>query len=66
MLISYLAYSLNWKAEEIYSSEKMLEFHQTTWHYIPEDGTTHCHCYEKLKSNIQAGVCEMWSSVRDF
>jgi hypothetical protein len=32
----------------VHSSEKLVN--QTTWHYIPEDGTFHGHRGEKFKS----------------
>jgi hypothetical protein len=29
----------------------VVDFQQTTWHYIPEDRTLHNHCCENLKSH---------------
>jgi hypothetical protein len=37
MLVSYLAYSSTLKMEAVCSSEMLVDFHQATWHYIPED-----------------------------
>jgi hypothetical protein len=34
-----MAYSMTLKMEEICSSQMSVDFHQTTWHYIPEDRT---------------------------
>jgi hypothetical protein len=36
------------KMEIIYSSERLIDFQQTTQRYIPEDRTLHNHCCEKL------------------
>jgi hypothetical protein len=40
----------SWQAEAICSSETSVDFHQTTWRYIPEDRTLHNHRCENLKS----------------
>jgi hypothetical protein len=34
--------------EAISFSEALVDFQQTTWDYIPEDGTLHDHCCENL------------------
>jgi hypothetical protein len=39
LLVSCLAYSLTVKMETICSSETSVDFHRTTWRYIPEDRT---------------------------
>jgi hypothetical protein len=49
ILVCCLAYL---KTELICSSEILTDFHQTTEHYTPEDGTLHNYCDENLKSNI--------------
>jgi hypothetical protein len=40
-LVSCLAYSLNLKMEVIHFSKTLVHFHQSKWHYIPEDRTLH-------------------------
>jgi hypothetical protein len=35
--------------------KNVVDFHQTIWHYIPEDRTLHNHHCENLKSNIWEG-----------
>jgi hypothetical protein len=32
------------------TSETLVDFYQTTWHYDPEDSHLHAHCHENLKS----------------
>jgi hypothetical protein len=32
------------------TSETLVNFYQTTWHYNPEDSHLHTHCRENLKS----------------
>jgi hypothetical protein len=39
------------KLEAVLSSETLVNFHQTTRCYIPEDSTRHSHHFENLKSN---------------
>jgi hypothetical protein len=41
MLVSFLAYSSTLKMETTCSSETLVDFQQTTWHYIPENRTLH-------------------------
>jgi hypothetical protein len=36
--------------EAVCSSETLVDFHRTTWHYIPEDNTLDNHRCENLKS----------------
>jgi hypothetical protein len=42
-LVSCSPYSLTLKMEAICSSETLVDFQQTTFHYIPEDNTLHNH-----------------------
>lgn len=43
----------------IYSSEILFDFHHTTWHYIPADGTLHDHHWENFKACIMGIVWVM-------
>jgi hypothetical protein len=52
MLVCCLAYSSTLNIEAVCSSQSLVGFHQTTWHFTPEDRTLHSHCCENLKSNI--------------
>jgi hypothetical protein len=42
MLVFCLAYSSTLKMKATYSSKSSFDFQQTTWHFIPEDGTFQC------------------------
>jgi hypothetical protein len=37
--------------EAIQTSETLVKFYQSTWHYNPEDSHLHTHCHENLKSH---------------
>jgi hypothetical protein len=50
MLVSCLAYYSTMKMYAICSSKKSVDFHQTIWHYVPEDRILHSHHCENLKS----------------
>jgi hypothetical protein len=54
VLVPCLAY---WtlKMVVIYSSEMLVDFQWTKWHYIPEDSTLHNHRCENLKSYKMEG-----------
>jgi hypothetical protein len=49
---SYLAYSSTLKMEAVHSSKTSVNFHQTTWHHIPEHSPLRSQWCENLKSNI--------------
>jgi hypothetical protein len=51
MLVSCLTYFLTLKLEVMHSSKMLVDFHQTTQHYIPKVGTLHSHYCKNLKSN---------------
>jgi hypothetical protein len=40
-----------------YSSKTSIDFHRTTWHYIPEDRTLHKHCCTNVKSYVLGCCC---------
>jgi hypothetical protein len=50
MLYSYLAYSSSLKMNTKCSSKTLLNFHHTTWHYIPK-ARAHSHQCKNLKSS---------------
>jgi hypothetical protein len=56
--ITFFWYVMSCSLAEVhlYSSEtnKYVNFHQTTWHHVPLEGTFHSHCYVTLKANINA------------
>jgi hypothetical protein len=52
MLVSCLAYYLTLKMDTICSSKSLVDFHQTMWHYIPDERAVYSHHYANLKSNI--------------
>jgi hypothetical protein len=52
MLISFLIYLLTLKMDVIFSSETSVDFRWTTLRYISEDGTSHNHRWENLKSTF--------------
>jgi hypothetical protein len=39
------------------TSETLVNFHQTTWSYNPEDSHLHTHCHENLKSCFKIFAC---------
>jgi hypothetical protein len=49
-LVSYSTCFSTLKMEAICSSETSVDTQRTTRRYIPEDGTSHNHCCENLKS----------------
>jgi hypothetical protein len=51
-MVSCLAYSFALKMEVTFSSKTSVDFHWTTWRYIPDDRVLHNHHCETLKSYI--------------
>jgi hypothetical protein len=52
--LACLTYSSTLRMEVIRSFEALIDFHQTPWHYIPEDRTRHSHSCENLKPNFHS------------
>jgi hypothetical protein len=55
--------------EAIRSSETSVDTQQTTWRYIPEDGTLHNHHCEYLKSyirNIKLETVYIFTELLDY
>jgi hypothetical protein len=50
------SYSWILKMEEVYSSETLINFYQTTWHHILEDSMLHRHYCWNLKSQANLSV----------
>jgi hypothetical protein len=66
MMVSCLIYSSNLKMEATCSSVTSVDFHRTTWHYIPEDRTLDNHCWANLKSyNLCTRKIEEFNAKKD-
>jgi hypothetical protein len=52
MLVSCLAYFSTLKMKATSSTKTLVDFEETTWHFIPEDRTLHNHGCENLKAYI--------------
>jgi hypothetical protein len=46
--------------EAVHTSEMLVYFNETTWHYIPEGCRHHAYSYENLKSHIKHHVHNFW------
>jgi hypothetical protein len=50
MLVSCLTYSSALKMEAVHSSKTLVDFHWSTWQYIPGDSTLHRLCFPLTSS----------------
>jgi hypothetical protein len=66
MLVPSMGHSSTLMMEETHSSERVTDFQQTTWHYIPEDRTLlHNHCCQTSNPTTletDDGIRRRWSS----
>jgi hypothetical protein len=65
MLVPCSAYFSTLKMEAICSSETSVEFQRTTGRYIPENGTLHNYCSDKIKSYINKVAWNVKENVQD-
>lgn len=54
-LAGCLAFSLTLKMEVVHSSKIVVKFYQITWHHVQE-GSTHSHHWQNLKSSMKTAV----------
>jgi hypothetical protein len=67
--VSYLTYSSTLKIEATYSSETSVEFHRTTWRYIPQDRTVHndrCGTIKTLNISFQNVIIALSQQQKIF
>jgi hypothetical protein len=52
MAVFWVVWAIALLMEAARTSETLVNFYQTTWHYNPEDSHLHTHCHENLKSYL--------------